>query len=208
MPRIHLKPNSPEFFDLSESDKNDRPCDMPHCDENADFKAPKDRSLGDYYHFCYDHVCEYNRAWNYFSGMSESDIQKQIHNSLYGDRPTWRYDGTADLEDLLREKVRQTYQYGDYTEGKKTGDNEKSSYGHAQDLSPLSPEYKALETMGLAPPLDFEAIKKRYKKLVKKFHPDHNQGCAESEDRLKEINMAYTILKAAHQKYETLQSKS
>ena len=60
--------------------------------------------------------------------------------------------------------------------------------------------------MGLEPPLDEEEIKRRYKELVKKHHPDRNKGCADSEDLLKEINMAYTVLKESFQRYKDIES--
>jgi len=40
--------------------------------------------------------------------------------------------------------------------------------------------------------------------LAKKYHPDLNGKDKESEELLKKINMAYTILKMAYQKFEDL----
>lgn len=39
-----------------------------------------------------------------------------------------------------------------------------------------------------------EDVKKSYRKLSMKYHPDHNQGNKESEDKFKEISEAYSIL--------------
>ena len=39
--------------------------------------------------------------------------------------------------------------------------------------------------MGLEPPLQFDAIKLRYRELVMKHHPDRNHGCEKSEELLK-----------------------
>ena len=45
-------------------------------------------------------------------------------------------------------------------------------------------------------------IKKRYRALVKKYHPDHHEqdtvNRGHNEELLKRINMAYTILKVAY----------
>ena len=38
-------------------------------------------------------------------------------------------------------------------------------------------------------------IKQHYKKLAKLNHPDKNQGDTGAEERLKDINIAYSILK-------------
>ena len=48
--------------------------------------------------------------------------------------------------------------------------------------------------LGLRPDSSAEEIKKVYRKLVVKYHPDRNRGNPESEERLKEINEAYQIL--------------
>ena len=70
-----------------------------------------------------------------------------------------------------------------------------------------TPEFEAMAIMGLEPPLSLAAIKTRYKALVKKHHPDVNQGDAQSGELLKSINMAYTILKAAYEKYEVIRER-
>ena len=40
-----------------------------------------------------------------------------------------------------------------------------------------------------------DEIKKSYRKLAMKYHPDRNQGNKEAEARFKDINQAYDILK-------------
>ena len=49
-------------------------------------------------------------------------------------------------------------------------------------------------TLGLRPDSSAEEIKKVYRKLAMKYHPDRNGGDPESEEHLKEINEAYCIL--------------
>src|SRR3954447_18808107 len=39
-----------------------------------------------------------------------------------------------------------------------------------------------------------EEIKKQYRKLAKKFHPDANQGDPKAAERFKEISEAYNVL--------------
>lgn len=51
--------------------------------------------------------------------------------------------------------------------------------------------YEILGILKTAPP---EEIKKRYRKLANKFHPDKNNGDKTAEERFKEIGEAYECL--------------
>ena len=55
-------------------------------------------------------------------------------------------------------------------------------------------ECESLKILGLSLPISLEKIKKKYKKLVKIFHPDVNDNNKKAENRFKEINEAYKIL--------------
>lgn len=198
MPRIQLKPNSAEFAD-SKPAKAKRDCNMPGCPAEGEHRAPKDRALSDYYWFCFEHVKEYNSAWNYFSGMSDREVEDHVVKSYYGDRPTWRYDMPGAAEEALRNKAQQTY---GYTE------REQQTSGQKARSTLMTPEGEALAIMGLETPIKLEDIKSRYKELVKKHHPDVNRGDPKSEELLKSINMAYTILKLAYEQFKELPDRN
>lgn len=197
MPKIQLKPNSPEFADIKKKART-RACDMPGCTAHGEFRAPKDRSLSDHYMFCQQHVAEYNKAWDFFAGMPASEVEKHILNSIYGDRPTRRYDVDGAAADALRARAWQTYHFTEKEPPKSF--NQDGSVRK----KPQTPEEQAMDMMGLSAPLDLATIKTRYKELAKKYHPDLNKGDKEAEELLKEINMAYTILKLAFAKFEKL----
>ena len=80
--------------------------------------------------------------------------------------------------------------------GGSSGRSGSDSADHAA-RTPTSEEDRALAALDLRPPVDFSEIKARYKSLVKRHHPDANGGSREAEERLKSINRAYSILKAA-----------
>ncbi len=56
------------------------------------------------------------------------------------------------------------------------------------------------EILGLDKSADADAIKRAYRQLAKKYHPDLNPGDADAEKKFKEVNEAYSILSDAEQK--------
>lgn len=57
-------------------------------------------------------------------------------------------------------------------------------------------------TLGVAKDADETAIKKAYRKLARKNHPDQNPGDPKAEDRFKEIGQAYSVLSDKKQRTE------
>lgn len=56
----------------------------------------------------------------------------------------------------------------------------------------MSPDY--YQVLGVARDASQEEIKKAYRKLAMKYHPDRNPGDAEAEKKIKEVNEAYAVL--------------
>ena len=56
------------------------------------------------------------------------------------------------------------------------------------------------EVLGLQKGADDGAIKKAYRSLAKKYHPDLNPGDAAAEEKFKEVNEAYAVLSDPEQK--------
>src|SRR5437763_17076845 len=68
-----------------------RLCDHPGCEAGGEFRAPRSRlELNHYYWFCIEHVRAYNLAWNYYRGMSDSEIEAEIRRDTVWQRPSWR----------------------------------------------------------------------------------------------------------------------
>ena len=56
-------------------------------------------------------------------------------------------------------------------------------------------DIKAFSILGVKVGLKWDKIQQKFKKLVKKFHPDINAGDKSYEEKLKVITLAYTQLK-------------
>lgn len=165
-----------------------RVCDHPDCAEPGEHRAPQARDrLNDYYWFCLDHVREYNKAWNYYAGMSNYEVEEDIRRSTTWERPTWRL-GAGRLRSQAFQSIRDPFDVL-HDESEKVDD--PSARRPRQDTA----EGRAVAIMGLEPPLTLERLKRRYKELVKLHHPDANGGDKAAEERLKSINEAYTTLR-------------
>lgn len=67
-----------------------RGCAFPDCTAEGSYRAPRSRhDLDQHIWLCLDHIREYNRAWDYFAGMSQADIEAHVRRDIIGWRPTW-----------------------------------------------------------------------------------------------------------------------
>jgi molecular chaperone DnaJ len=58
------------------------------------------------------------------------------------------------------------------------------------------------KVLGVSKEISDAELKKAYRKLARKFHPDSNQGDAKAEAKFKEISEAYSVLSDAEQRKE------
>jgi len=174
-----------------------RACDCPGCLAVGGYPAPKARDrLREYFWFCLDHVREYNRAWDYYAGMSIADIEAEMRSDTTWQRPTWPLGSWRFHDQHLRDRV---HGEGGFAFGRTGADETEPGDGEARARrAAASPEDEALRLLGLDGAAGFVEIKTRYRELAKLHHPDANGGDKAAEERLKRINQAYTILKAHH----------
>lgn len=172
-------------------------CAWVGCEEPGTHKAPMGRDReGSYYHFCVDHVRQYNKSYNYFSGLGDQDIQAYLKASMTGHRPTWKMGSNSSgamPSDKPSGAPRRWSKHNRPTFDLFGEDGAKRP--QTQPRKPRTLEVKALETLSLPQNAAGETIRVRYKALVKQYHPDANGGDRGTEDRLREVIQAYKLLK-------------
>ena len=170
-----------------EKPKTDKVCDHEGCNEPAYFKAPKDRTLTDYYWFCEKHIKEYNESWDFYRGLSDAEIEKEIASSYVWDRPTRKF-GTYDAHRNFLKAANFFDFFMAIEDVKEHSEREKPSFFVPPDIA------GALKIMGLKMPLTETSLKNRYKELAKTYHPDLNSGDKAGEEIFKEVSAAYRVL--------------
>lgn len=170
-------------------------CAAPGCDSEAVHRAPLSRrDLKRFIWLCLDHVREYNAAWDYYAGLSAAEIEAHRRADVTWRRPSWPF-GTSGAFRMHGEGPEIRDDFGVY-EGVATANGAQNGSGSgSMSWTPETKEQKALAMLDLAPPVNAEQIKIRYKELVKRHHPDANGGDKKAEERLKLINDAYSTLK-------------
>ena len=166
-------------------------CDHNNCSEMGEYKAPKSRlKLNEYYLFCLKHVIDYNKSWNFYKGLNVDQIELSIRKDIVWDRPSWPLNGNPNsIINQLREFLN-----SDYSLFEKEKDFQYFLKNKIIDEKLTNQELESFKILNLSLPISVDKIKKKYKKLVKIFHPDVNDNNKEAEKKFKEINEAYKIL--------------
>ncbi|WP_085783641.1 J domain-containing protein [Candidatus Nucleicultrix amoebiphila] len=179
------------FFDSSSSEP-EKICDHQGCTEEGIYKAPQSpEALNSYYWFCLEHVRHYNAQWNFYKNRAEQEIETLNREDNTWQRPTWRFG---------MDMAERTQKFGFHDPHNILG---WGKYFSLFDQEPVTPNYfaydseesRALSVLQVDGPITPESIKSHYLILVKKYHPDANGGCTDSEEKLKTINRAYEVLK-------------
>ena len=166
-------------------------CDHDLCTELGEYKAPKSRlQLNEYYLFCLKHVTAYNKSWDFYKGLNVDQIELSIRKDAVWDRPSWPLKGNPNnIISQLKE-----FFNNDYSLFEKEKDFQNFLKNKTIKEKLNIEEYKSLKILELSLPISLEKIKKKYKKLVKIFHPDVNDNNKKAENHFKEINEAYKLL--------------
>ena len=162
-------------------------CDWNNCNNIGEYKAPVEKDNSKKYRLlCLKHIKEFNKNWNYFENMNDTEIIDFIKADMTWHKPTQNFSAQDNFFKILWNNALKE-------DLSKNGVNKNSSRLAHFNFS--NKDLKAFEILGLDVSINWDNIRTKFKKLVKKFHPDMNSGDKKFEEKLKIITLAYTQLK-------------
>jgi len=162
-------------------------CDWNKCNKIGEYRAPVEKDNSKKYRLlCLNHVKEFNKNWNYFSDMNDRQICDFIKSDMTWHKPTQSFESSDNFFKILWNNALKE------DEKKQEIGKQFSNFGRFRFNHN---DIKAFSILGVSVGLEWKKIQKKFKKLVKKFHPDMNAGNNKYEDKLKVITLAYTQLK-------------
>ena len=162
-------------------------CDWNNCNNIGEYKAPVEKDNTKKYRLlCLEHIKEFNKNWNYFENMNDAEIIDFIKADMTWHKPTQNFSAQDNFFKILWNNALKE----DLSKNGVNKNRVKLTQFNFSDK-----DLKAFEILGLDISINWENIRSKFKKLVKKFHPDMNSGNKKFEEKLKVITLAYTQLK-------------
>ena len=167
-------------------------CDWNKCDKEGKYKAPVEKDNSKKFRMlCLDHVKEFNKNWNYFSGMSDDQIYNFIKSDLTWHKPTQSFSSSDNFFKVL---------WNNALKDEVKNFDLDPNFDNMRQFRFDNHDIKAFGILGINVGVKWEKVQEKFKKLVKKFHPDMNSGNKKFEEKLKVITLAYTQLKNTYRK--------
>ena len=162
-------------------------CEWKNCKELGKFKAPMEKDNSKKFQLlCEIHIKLFNKSWNYFDGMSQERIEDFIKSDITWHRPTQKFGSSDNFFNIL---------WNNALNDKFNFFPQENLFNHLNGKKLTEKDKDAFKIMELKFDSEWSVIQKKFKTLVKKFHPDKNSGNKEFEDKLKKITLAYSHLK-------------
>jgi hypothetical protein len=161
-------------------------CDWDNCNEQGSYKAPIERDNSRKYRLlCLEHVKIFNKKWNYFANMNDQEIEYFVKSDLTWHKSTKSFGSSENFFNILWNNALED----------KLNIFKSSGFKEFKKTKFTDTDRDALDIMDLKYDTKWEEIQKKFKYLVKKYHPDKNLGSKKYEDKLKKITLAYSQLK-------------
>ena len=166
-------------------------CDWENCDQTGSYRAPLEKDNSEKNRLlCMDHIKIFHKKWNYFSDMSDQEVEYFVKSDLTWHKATKSFGSSDNFFNILWSNALED----------KLNIFKSESFNEYKRTQLSATDRDAFDAMELKYDAKWEEIQKQFKTLVKKYHPDKNQGSRKFEEKLKKITLAYSQLKITIEK--------
>jgi len=154
-------------------------CDWENCNNQGSYRAPIEKDNSRKFRLlCLEHIKIFNKKWNYFSNMNDQEIEYFIKSDLTWHKSTKSFGSSDNFfsilwNNALEDKIN-IFKSSNFRDFKKNKLNQTDK--------------DALDIMELNYDAKWQEIHKKFKILVKRYHPDKNLGSKKYEDKLKKLH--------------------
>jgi hypothetical protein len=164
---IRIKPNKLSAKQQAQAREASAMCEWPDCKNKGPHRAPKGRANDkEYWHFCLNHVREYNQSYNFFSGMNADAVARYQKDALTGHRPTWKMGANTSAK-RARAAPRPTWKAPPIRSACSASSTAAAAGGpvpvaeaKVETRKVFNAERKALQVMGLGPDATLETSRR------------------------------------------------
>ena len=161
-------------------------CDWDNCKEIGDYKAPLEKDNSRKFRLlCLEHIKIFNKKWNYFSNMTDQEIEYFVKSDLTWHKSTKSFGSSENFFNILWNNALED----------KLNIFKSESFKEYKKTKLTDTDRDAFDILDLKYDTKWDEIQKKFKTLVKLYHPDKNLGSTKFEDKLKKITLAYSQLK-------------
>ena len=117
-------------------------CDWNNCKEIGEYKAPVEKDNSKKYRMlCLEHVKEFNKNWNYFSGMNDEQVINFLKSDMIWHKPTQSFSSSDNFFKVL---------WNNTLRDELDKDKFKSDYNHMRQFKFDHKDIKAFEFLGIS----------------------------------------------------------
>mgnify|MGYP002014069594 CR=1 FL=1 len=121
--------------------------------------------------------------------MTDEEVEAIVRHDTVWNRPSWPIGTGPAVDAFMRGHFKDPF--GTFQEREP---QQNQPTGETTGIELEANVRRALAVFGLEIPCHSSEVKHRYKELVKRHHPDAQGAVENSDDRIKEINHAYTVI--------------
>ena len=117
-------------------------CDWNNCNEIGAYKAPVEKDNSRKYRLlCLEHVKEFNKNWNYFSGMNDDQILDFLKSDMTWHKPTQNFSSSDNFFKVL---------WNDTLKDEMDKDKFKSDFNHMSKFKFNHKDIEAFSVLGVS----------------------------------------------------------